>query len=405
MLNIILALVLKLQAMNTLYYECFSGISGDMNLGAMIDLGIDKDFLIAELKKLNLDGWEMHIEKDQRHGITGTKVSVIMTREETRHRHLSDIEGIIQNSSLGSEVKTIASSIFRKVAEAESKVHDIPLDRVHFHEVGAVDSIIDITGAAICYVKLGIKEVIVSPVELGGGFVKCAHGLLPVPAPATAEILQGIPVHTGAVDFEATTPTGAAIVSALGTRFESKINITIQKTGYGIGHKINPALPNILRVHLGESVSKEEGGHLSYLVECNIDDMNPEMYENLITRLFETGAADVFLENIIMKKSRPGIKVSIICQSGDIGAVKDTLFTESTTLGLRIISFDKHTVSRQIKKVNTAYGPVNVKYAYHNKKLISAKAEISDCIKIAEKNKIALKEVYNKINSVIHAGK
>jgi len=391
--------------MNTLYYECFSGISGDMNLGAMIDLGIDKDFLISELQKLNLDGWEMHIEKDQRHGITGTKVSVILTREETRHRHLADIEDIIQKSSLGSEVKTIASSIFRKVAEAESKVHDIPLDKVHFHEVGAVDSIIDIAGAAICYVKLGIKEVIVSPVELGGGFVKCAHGLLPVPAPATTEILQGIPVHIGKVDFEATTPTGAAIVSALGTRFGSNMNITIQKTGYGIGHKNNPSLPNILRVHLGESENKEDKGHLSYLVECNIDDMNPEMYENLIARLFEAGAADVFLENIIMKKLRPGIKVSIICQSGDIRAVKDTLFRESTTLGLRIISFDKHTLSRQIKKINTEYGPVTVKYAYHNNQLVSAKPEISDCIKIAEKNKTALVEVYNKINSVIHAGK
>ncbi|MFO7756408.1 MAG: nickel pincer cofactor biosynthesis protein LarC [Bacteroidales bacterium] len=391
--------------MKTLYYDCFSGISGDMNLGAMIDLGIDKDYLISELEKLNLGGWEMRVEKDQRHGITGTRVTVVLSKEEHKHRHLSDIEKIIQDSSLNSRVKTVALNIFRKVAEAESKVHDIPVDKVHFHEVGAVDSIIDITGAAICYVKLNVTDVIVSPVEVGSGFVKCAHGLLPVPAPATAEILQGIPLHRGKVDFEATTPTGAAIVSALGTRFENEVNIKIHKTGYGIGQRNNPSLPNLLRVYLGESDDTAAGGHSSYLVECNIDDMNPEMYENLVNRIFEAGAADVFLTNIIMKKSRPAIKVSVICQAGDIEAIKDILFEESTTLGLRINTFDKHTVSRQMSKINTVYGPVTIKYAYHNNKLISAKPEISECVLIAEKNKIALKDVYNNIIAIIHAGR
>ncbi|HCC71863.1 MAG TPA: TIGR00299 family protein, partial [Bacteroidales bacterium] len=170
--------------MDTLFYECFSGISGDMNLGAMIDLGVDKDFLISELKKLKLDGWEIRVEKDQRHGITGTKVTVILSKEEKKHRHLSDIKEIIEKSSLDSSVKAVALEIFRNVAEAESKVHNIPVEKVHFHEVGAIDSIIDITGAAVCYVKLGIKNVIISPVELGSGFVKCAHDLLPIPAPA-----------------------------------------------------------------------------------------------------------------------------------------------------------------------------------------------------------------------------
>ncbi|MDT8400440.1 MAG: LarC family nickel insertion protein, partial [Bacteroidales bacterium] len=218
--------------MNTLYYECFSGISGDMNLGAMIDLGVDKDYLIGELRKLEIPGWEMRVEKDQRHGIRGTKVSVVLTEEE-KHRHLADIENIIEKSSLSTAVKTVALEIFRKVAEAEAKVHDIPVERVHFHEVGAVDSIIDIAGAAICYINLGIKDVAVSPVELGSGFVRCAHGLLPVPAPATAEIIKGIPVTKGRVDFEATTPTGAAIISTLGTRFESQANMKIHRTGYG----------------------------------------------------------------------------------------------------------------------------------------------------------------------------
>jgi len=391
--------------MKTLYYECFSGISGDMNLGAMIDLGVDKDYLVNELKKLKLEGWEMRVEKDQRHGITGTKVTVILTAEEKKHRHLSDINNILNESNLNPEVKTIAIEIFRKIAEAEAKIHDMPVEKVHFHEVGAIDSIIDITGAAICYVKLGIKNIIVSPVEVGSGFVKCAHGLLPVPAPATAEILKNIPVHKGKVDFEATTPTGAAIISTLGSKFESEINMTIQKTGYGIGQRNNPELPNLLRVYMGECTDPVAEGHLSYLVESNIDDMNPEMYENLMNRLFEAGAADVFLTNIIMKRSRPAIKVSIICQAGDIEKIKATLLSESTTLGLRISSFDKHTVSRHTNKINTSYGPVTVKYAYHNNKLISAKPEISDCISIAEKNKLPLIEVYNNILAIIHGSR
>ncbi|MEE4214425.1 MAG: nickel pincer cofactor biosynthesis protein LarC [Bacteroidales bacterium] len=388
--------------MNTLYYECFSGISGDMNLGAMIDIGVDKDYLIGELRKLRLPGWEMRIEKDQRHGITGTKVTVVLKEEEKKHRHLSDIENIFENSSLSPAVKTVALEIFRKVAEAEAKVHDIPVDKVHFHEVGAVDSIIDIAGAAICYVSLGIKEIIVSPLELGSGFVRCAHGLLPVPAPATAEILRGIPVHTGRVDFEATTPTGAAIISALGTRFESRVNMKIHRTGYGIGQRNNPELPNLLRVYLGETDTREATGHLAYLIESNIDDMNPEMYENLMNKLFEAGAADVFMTNIIMKRSRPAIKISIICQEGDIEKLKESLLINSSTLGLRVSRFDKHTVSRQMNKVETMYGPVTVKYAYYNNKLISAKPEISECIAIAEKNKLALSEVYNNVIAVIH---
>ncbi|HCC71587.1 MAG TPA: nickel pincer cofactor biosynthesis protein LarC, partial [Bacteroidales bacterium] len=307
--------------------------------------------------------------------------------------------------SLDSSVKAVALEIFRNVAEAESKVHNIPVEKVHFHEVGAIDSIIDITGAAVCYVKLGIKNVIISPVELGSGFVKCAHGLLPVPAPATAEILKGIPVSRAKVDFEATTPTGAAIVRTLGTRFESDPIMAIHKTGYGIGQRNNPALPNLLRVYTGESVDKPAEGHLSYLMESNIDDMNPEMYENLVNKLFEAGAADVFLTNIIMKRLRPGIKVSIICHAGDIEKIKTALFSESTTLGVRITSFEKHTVSRQINKIDTVYGPVTVKYAYHDNKLISAKPEISDCMKIAEKNQIPLVEVYNIIISTINADK
>ncbi len=390
---------------NTLFYECFSGISGDMNLGAMIDLGVEKDYLTDELKKLNLDGWELMVEKDQRHGITGTKVTVLLTREDKKHRHLKDIREIIEGSNLSDKVKDTAIQIFIKVAEAEAKVHDMPVEKVHFHEVGAMDSIIDITGAAICFNRLNVGEVIVSPVELGSGMVRCAHGLLPVPAPATAEILKGIPVSKGNVDFEATTPTGAAIISSLGTKFESSINFRIRKTGYGIGHKENPSLPNLLRVYLGDMTEEGQKGHNASLVECNIDDMNPEMYDNLIDKLFEAGAADVFLENIIMKKTRPGIKVSVICQKGDTGNIKNVLFSESTTLGVRESVFAKSTAGRESKKVNTPYGPVTVKYAYHNGMLVSSKPEIADCQHIARQKGLPLPEVYNTILTAINAGR
>jgi hypothetical protein len=222
--------------MKILFYDCFSGISGDMNLGAMIDLGIEQNFLVKELKKLNLNGWELKAETGQRHGIKGTMVTILPAHHEHTHRTIDDIRKIIDDSELDYKVKELSKNIFMKVAAAESKVHGIPVQEVHFHEVGAIDSIIDIVGAAICYSKLDVGAVYVSPIELGSGLTRCDHGTLPVPAPATAEIVSGIPVHTGGVDFEATTPTGAAIAATLGTHFGKPRQLRIQKTGYGIGH-------------------------------------------------------------------------------------------------------------------------------------------------------------------------
>ncbi|MGD0342655.1 MAG: LarC family nickel insertion protein, partial [Bacteroidales bacterium] len=223
--------------MKILYYDCFSGICGDMNLGAMIDLGIEETFLVNELGKLNLKGWKLDVTSDQRHGIKGTKVTVKQTTHEHSHRHFSDIEKIIDKSDLDKKTKLLSKEIFMKVALAEAAVHDIALDKVHFHEVGAVDSIIDIVGAAICFNALKVDEVHVSVIELGGGMVKCDHGKLPVPAPATAEIMKGIPAKKGGVDFEATTPTGAAIIATIGKVFNSTQPVKIIKTAYGVGQK------------------------------------------------------------------------------------------------------------------------------------------------------------------------
>lgn len=248
--------------MKVLYYDCFCGISGDMNLAALIDLGVPKEYLINELSKLKLNSeYEMKIEKSEKLGIAGTRVDVVLKDElndkphvhhhEHHHRNLKDIEEIIISSNLSDKVKKRSLDMFMKVAEAEAKVHGKTLYEVHFHEVGATDSIVDIVGAAICLDYLKLDKVIASPVQVGGGFVKCAHGLMPVPAPATVEILKGIPINSGIVQFETTTPTGAAILAANASEFTQKIDFSIQKIAYGIGHR-DLEIPNVLRVYLGE---------------------------------------------------------------------------------------------------------------------------------------------------------
>jgi uncharacterized protein (TIGR00299 family) protein len=388
--------------MKILYYDCFSGISGDMNLGAMIDAGVEPDYLVNELKKLKLEGWELKVEKDQRHGIAGTKVTVKKTRHEHVHRHLLDIEKIINESNLSNENKDLSKRIFMKVALAEAKVHNIPIEKVHFHEVGAVDSIIDIVGAAICFNALDIEAVYVSPVELGGGFVKCDHGTLPVPAPATAEILNGIPVKKGGVDFEATTPTGAAIISTLGTMFRTEPLIKIEKTAYGVGQKDHPQVPNLLRVFIGETEDVTDKGHEAILIECNIDDMNPEFFEYISEKLFEAGSSDVFFTNIIMKKGRPGIILSVICEKGISENIKATIFRESTTLGIRVFPFLKDTLARKFEKTVTKYGTVTVKRSFYKGEEVSSKPEYSECREIAARTGIPLKELYRNIISEIN---
>lgn len=383
--------------MKILYYDCFSGISGDMNLGAMIDAGVDADYLVNELEKLDLKGWALKVEKDQRHGITGTKVTVKKTRHEHAHRHLSDIEKIIDRSNLSRENIDLSKKIFMKIAVAEAKVHDISVEKVHFHEVGAVDSIIDIVGAAICFNALKIEAVYVSTVELGSGFVKCDHGTLPVPAPATAEIMRDIPVKKGGVEFEATTPTGAAIISALGTYFGKEPSMKIEKTAYGVGQKDPAQVPNLLRVFIGETEDVAEKGHEALLLECNIDDMNPEFYEYVSDKLFEAGASDVYFTNIIMKRGRPGIILSAICEKGKSEKIKSIIFRESTTLGIREFPFSKDTLIRKFEKAETKYGTVTIKRSFYKGDEVSGKPEYSECRELAIKTGIPLKELYRNI--------
>ena len=277
--------------MRILYYDCFAGISGDMNLGALIDLGVEKTYLIKELEKLNIEGFHLEVNQDQRRGITGTRAKVIIENQENeKHRHLRHIEEIIYGSKLPEQVKTNSLKIFNLIAEAEAKVHNISKEKVHFHEVGALDSIADIVGAAICLDYLKVDKVLSSPIQLGGGTVKCAHGIMPVPAPATAEIVLNIPVKTGLVNYEATTPTGAAILVATVDKFTDKIDLPITKTAYGIGY-YDTEVPNVLRVYLCEDLEtvKDVSTEEAILLESNIDDMNPEHYDFILDQLFKAG--------------------------------------------------------------------------------------------------------------------
>ncbi|MCD8567832.1 MAG: nickel pincer cofactor biosynthesis protein LarC [Geovibrio sp.] len=386
--------------MKILYYDCFSGISGDMNLAAMIDLGVDADFLRAELSKLGLDGeFELRTCRDMRKGISGTRVDVVLKhhhdhRHHHHHRNLKDIEAVINGSALDDRVKSTALNIFLKVAEAEAKVHGKEVYEVHFHEVGATDFIVDIVGAAICFHALGVDEVRSSAVELGGGMVKCAHGLMPVPAPATAEILKGVPVTLGKIDKETCTPTGAAILAALTDKFCGVSGFTIQKTGYGIGHNDNE-VPNVLRVFLAEAESGLKGE--AVLLQCNIDDMTPEMLGAAMDLLMEEGASDVHFTPIIMKKNRPAVTVSVLCPEEDAARFRKLLFLHTTTLGIKSTLVRKDTLEISFEKLETLLGTVTMKNAVMDGKIIRSKPEFEDCRKLAEQHGIPLGEVYTQI--------
>jgi uncharacterized protein (TIGR00299 family) protein len=396
--------------MKILYYDCFAGISGDMNLGAMVDIGVRPEYLTSELKKLKVKDYELNIFKDKRKGVTGTKVDVIIkaghnksTRINHKHdyRNLEDIRKIVNKSDLNDNIKKMSLKIFSKVAEAEAVIHGKNIDEIFFHEVGAIDSIVDIVGAAICIDFLKPDIIYCSTVELGGGFVDCAHGTLPVPAPASVEILKGKPVRTGTVDYEAATPTGAAIVASCADKFTDHINFTIEKIGYGIGNK-NENIPNVLRVYMGHDTTTESTEKTSSLIiECNIDDMNPEFYDFTIDSLFNAGAKDVYVTPIIMKKSRPAVKLSVLCDIEAEKQIEEILFRETSSLGLRKYAVEKIMLSRKSEYVKTKYGEVKVKSAFYRNKLIKSKPEYEDCIKIAKEKNIPLNEVYKMVEKLL----
>ena len=371
-----------------------------MHLGALVDLGVPAEHLEKELALLNIEGFRLEVEPGMRKGISGTSVRVVVDHPENeKHRHLRHIEELINGSSLSDHVKDKALNIFMKVAVAEAKVHDIDIQQVHFHEVGALDSIADIVGAAICQEFLEVDAIHASPVQLGGGMVKCAHGLMPVPAPATAEILAGLPVRSGLVDYEATTPTGAAILAATVDSFREQMEMNILKTGYGIGQR-DGAIPNVLRVYLAESGSTADPDvqtEEALMLECNLDDMSPERYTHIMELLFAAGAADVFIIPMIMKKSRPGHLLSVLCTPDNVEDMKEILFRESTSIGLREHALKKSMLRREMLKVKTRYGQVEVKRSYYKGRVVNEKPEFEQCRKLATEHGVSLEEVQKEV--------
>lgn len=400
--------------MKILYYDCFAGISGDMNLGALLDLDVDQKYLMRELGKLPINAYKIKIHQDKRGGITGTKIDIVVSSEkkanpyhQEKERSYRDIAKLIRQSKLSAKVKKISLDIFSRLAEAEGKIHGCKPENVHFHEVGALDSIIDIVGAAICLDYLNVEKIISSPVQLGSGIIHCKHGTLPVPAPATAEILKGIPVRTGLVPFEATTPTGAAIIATTASAFTEKINFTPRNIGYGLGSK-DSAVPNVLRVFLGDipaaALPDTEIGD-AVMIECNIDDMSPELYDNLMELLFSAGAHDVFFTPIIMKKSRPAATVSVLCDLNKQHLMEEILWMNSSTFGLRSYHVTKSMLKRKTIKVKTKYGTINVKCGYLDGRIIKSKPEYEDCKRLAKEKRVSIKDIYESVDFVKRTNK
>ena len=377
-----------------LYYDASAGISGDMNLGALVELGVDFGYLCAELEKLNLAG-EFRLERKSvlKNGIAATKIDVVPLKSQPHARSYEGIVQILESSNLSQSCKQRAGAIFRTIAQAEAKVHDMDVERVHFHEIGAIDSIADVAGAAICleylFEKLGVSRVVSSKIELGGGVAVCDHGALSVPAPAVCEILKGVPVSLGRANFEMTTPTGAAILKVCTDEFTDSASFKIEKIGYGAGGKDAAGFANMLRVMLCETdedlYERNLGARSGYgeacrqiLISTNIDDMDAESFAFACEILRENGALDVFSRSIFMKKGRMGFELNALCRRQDAQNLKDLIFTHTTAIGVREVEVAKTELKREFARVQTKFGEIGLKIS-GTCQTQKAKPEFDDC--------------------------
>ncbi|GIK42007.1 MAG: UPF0272 protein [Chloroflexota bacterium] len=434
--------------MKIAYFDCFAGISGDMLLGALLDLGLDLAALKRELRKLPLAGYRLEAARVNKRGIQATQFNVILAGSRSDHladsefeevaqptagtdhppdphhpdqpqRPLAEILSLIERSDLSDKVKATATAIFTRLGQAEAQVHGVRLEQVHFHEVGGVDAIVDIVGAAIALEKLEIEQVYASPLHLGSGFVRAAHGLLPVPAPATAQLIAGVPVYSSEVKGELVTPTGAAIITTIAHSFGPLPPLVIEASGYGAGTR-DREFPNVLRGYLGHAAAGavlpappsrrvrdpfpqqhhtpevSAGYHQgpATVIEANIDDMNPQLFEYLLERLLEAGALDVSLIPIQMKKSRPGTLLHVLAHPASVDELLAIIFTESTTIGARTYEVTKRMLQRETQTVETVLGPVRVKVAWLGSRVVNVAPEYEDCRELARRHNLPLKEVY-----------
>ena len=405
--------------MKLLYFDCFAGISGDMTIGALLDLGLDFEFLKNELAKLGVSGYDLNLSRVDRSGINAAKFDVLLSEIEINHHHdhsheghshthhsslethhthdhrsLSTIKHLIESSTLSEKVKQNSLAIFQRIGEAESKIHGVDIESIHFHEVGAVDSIVDIIGACIGLEALGIEKIISSPLHVGYGTFTCAHGTYPIPGPAATEILRGVPIYAKEIEGELVTPTGAAIVATLASEFSKMPLMRVEKVGYGAGTRTYEKFPNVLRAVIGELEVEDSTPDTISVIEANIDDLSPQIFGHLMEQVLAAGALDIFYTPVQMKKNRPGILLTLLCAVNDREKFIDLIFRETTTLGIRHRDEKRVILRREFVTVETEFGAIKMKIAHNaNGEIINVAPEYEDCQTVATKHQIAVRTV------------
>ncbi|HEX5708298.1 MAG TPA: nickel pincer cofactor biosynthesis protein LarC [Pyrinomonadaceae bacterium] len=389
--------------MRTLYFDCFAGISGDMILGALVSAGVDERELRARLELLGVEGYELTFERVDRSGISAVRAHV-RTKEEHHHRHLSDILKIISASRLEENVKGRASEIFRRLAEAEARVHNVAVERIHFHEVGALDAIVDVVGACVGFELLGAERFVSSALHVGSGTVEMEHGRFPVPPPAVAELLKDAPIYSTDIVGELVTPTGAAVLVSVCEAFGPLPSMRVAATGYGAGGREYKNFPNVLRLIVGEAEGAGAGvDERLLMVETNIDDLSPQTLGYLMDKAFEAGALDCYFTPVQMKKNRPGVLVSMLCRPSEREALLALLFAETTTLGVRTYEVERRALARETLRVETEYGEIDVKAARMGERLVGAKPEHDQCRAAAERAGVPLRVVEEAVRAAFRA--
>jgi uncharacterized protein (TIGR00299 family) protein len=380
--------------MKTLYFDCFAGASGNMILGGLISLGIDERELIEQIKLLNISEFEFEFSKVNKSGISATHAKVKVPHEQS-HRHLYQIEKIINDSELAEKIKLRSIQIFTRLAEAEAKIHGIEIQKVHFHEVGAMDAIIDVVGACIGFEMLGIEKFACSKIHVGSGFAKMAHGKFPIPPPAVAELLQGIPIYSTEITGELCTPTGAAIISTLCENYGEINDLQIEKIGYGAGTREYQDFPNVIRLMVGESQNSKVEDQCSKLIllETNLDDTTGQVLGFVMDKAFNLGALDCWFTPIQMKKNRPATMISILCNHKNREKLTELLYLETTTLGIRVREIERECLERKFVKVQTQFGDIDVKIGFLNGIQVNAMPEFEQIKRLAIEQNVPLKEI------------
>jgi hypothetical protein len=393
--------------MAMMYVDAFAGVSGDMLLGALLDAGLSEEGLRESLGRLPLGGYALDIRRENRLGLAATRAEVRVTEESHHHRHLSDIGEILDGAGLPGRAGEWAKAVFRRLAEAEGRVHGSSPEEVHFHEVGAVDSIVDIAGVCAGLALLGVEEVQAGPLPLGSGYVDMAHGRMPVPAPAVVELMRGVPVRACDEPGELTTPTGAAILVALAGRFGPMPAMVVEAAGYGAGARQGPRMPNVVRVVLGRRCGEGAGEGQAdevWLLEANLDDATGETLGAATRALLEAGALDVWLTPVTMKKGRPGVVLACLAGDSRRGAIEDLIFRQTTTFGVRRMRVERAKLERRRVEVATAFGTVRIKVGRRGGKVVTALPEYEDCLRLAEEQRVAFREVYDAARAAWKGG-